>query len=236
MMCQTGDMPRKRGRAPAGGRADALSRQIVVGAAIALLDELGERGLTFRLLAERLNTGSGALYWHVASKSELLDAAADTIVAAAVAVKPAGSSQDEIRAIALGLFDAIDEHPWVATQLATELSRSPWQLVMLRILESIGQQIRALGVPEDMWFTASSALVHYILGTAGQNATNGRILGPGTDRGEFLDAASRAWKELDPDDYPFTRAVADQMRGHDDRDQFLAGIDLILAGIAALST
>lgn len=241
-------MPRKRGRAPAGGRADALSRQIVVGAAIALLDEFGERGLTFRLLAERLNTGSGALYWHVASKSELLDAAADTVVADAVAIKPAepaeptglpgppGSPQDEIRAIALGLFDAIDEHPWVATQLATELSRSPWQPVMLRILESIGQQIRALGVPEDMWFTASSALVHYILGTAGQNATNGRILGPGTDRGEFLDAASRAWKELDPDDYPFTRAVADQMRGHDDREQFLAGIDLILAGIAALST
>ena len=36
---------------------------------------------------------------------------------------------------------------------------------------------------------------------------------------------------LDPDDYPFTRAVAAQLRDHDDREQFLAGIDLILAGI-----
>lgn len=237
MMCQTGGMPRTRGRAPAGGRAGALSREIVVEAAIALLDELGERGLTFRVLAERLNTGSGALYWHVANKSELLDAAAGTVVAAALDVAPTdprGSPQGKIRAIALGLFDAIDEHPWLAPQLATGLSRSPLQTVTLRILEDIGQQISALGIPEDIWFTSSSALVHYILGAAGQNAANSRSLGPEADRGEFLDAASRAWKELDPDDYPFIRAVADQMRGHDDRDQFLAGVALILAGTTAV--
>jgi hypothetical protein len=51
------------------------------------------------------------------------------------------------------------------------------------------------------------------------------------DRAEFLDTASRAWRDLDPEDYPFIRAVAEQMREHDDRGQFLAGIDLVLAGI-----
>jgi hypothetical protein len=45
---------------------------------------------------------------------------------------------------------------------------------------------------------------------------------------------ARGWEDLDPDAYPFTRAVAGQMRGHDDREQFLAGIDLALAGVAAL--
>ena len=140
----------------------------------------------------------------------------------------------QIRAVALGLFDAIDDHPWLATQLAAQMSHSPWQSVTPRILESIGQQVRALGVPEGSWFTATSALVHYILGAAGQNAANGRVLGPDADRGQFLDTVSRAWEELDPDDYPFTRAVADQIRGHDDRAQFLAGIALILAGITAV--
>jgi hypothetical protein len=57
---------------------------------------------------------------------------------------------------------------------------------------------------------------------------------PEVDRDEFLDTVSRAWEELDPGDYPFTRAVADQMRRHDDRKQFLAGIDLVLAGITTL--
>ena len=72
------------------------------------------------------------------------------------------------------------------------------------------------------------------LGAAGQNAANARLLGPDVDRAEFLDAVSRTWEELDPDDYPFTRAVADQLREHDDREQFLAGIDLVVTGIAAL--
>jgi hypothetical protein len=54
------------------------------------------------------------------------------------------------------------------------------------------------------------------------------------DRTEFLDAVARAWEELDPDDYPFTRAVAEQVRAHDDREQFLAGVDLVLTGITAL--
>ncbi|WP_329284591.1 TetR/AcrR family transcriptional regulator [Streptomyces sp. NBC_01455] len=220
-------------------REEPLSREGIVEVAIELLDATGEGGLTFRALGERLATGPGAIYWHVANKGELLGAATDAVVAAALAVEPAGSPtspQDEIRAVALGLFHAIDAHPWLAAQLSTQLSRSPWGSVAPRIFESIGRRIRALGVPEDSWFTATSVLVHYILGAAGQNAANtahARTLGPGANRAEFLDAVSSAWEELDPDDYPFTRAVASRLREHDDREQFLAGIDLALTGITA---
>ena len=218
-------------------RTDALSRERIIGAAVDLLDAAGESGLTFRALAERLATGPGAIYWHVTNKDELLGAATDTVISVALAIDPAGSAdspQDEIRGVALGLFDAIDEHPWLATQLATHLSRSPRNSVTPRILESIGRQVRALGVPESNWFTATFALVHYILGAAGQNATNARSAGPGVDRSEFLDAVSTRWEELDPDHYPITRAVAGQVRDHDDRAEFVAGGDLILAGITAV--
>ena len=223
-------------------RTEALSRERIVEAAVELLDAVGEDGLTFRTLTERLATGPGAIYWHVANKGELLGAATDAVVAAALAVEPAGSPdtpQDGIRAVALGLFDAIEEHPWLATQLATQISHSPWGPVAPRLFESIGRQVRALGVPEAGWFTATSALMHYILGAAGQNAANtasasASTLGPDVDRARFLDAVSTAWEELDPDDYPFTRAVANQVRGHDDREQFLAGIDLVLAGVTTL--
>lgn len=228
-------------------RAEALSRQRIVDAAVELLDAAGEGGLTFRALTERLATGPGAIYWHVANKGELLGAATDAVVAAALAgaptTAPAGSPnspdspQDEVRAVALGLFDAVHEHPWLAPQLSTQLSRSPWGSVTPRILESIGRQVRALGVPERSWFTATSALVHYILGAAAQNAANAaghRTLRPGVDRDEFLDAVSMAWEALDADDYPFTRAVADQVRHHDDRAEFLAGVDLVLVGITTV--
>jgi AcrR family transcriptional regulator len=225
----------RTGRSPR--RAQALSRERIVEAAVELLDATGEGGLTFRVLTEHLATGPGAIYWHVANKGELLAAATDAVIAAALANEPAEAPasppQDEIRAVALGLFEAIDEHPWLAAQL----SSNPFGSVTPRILERIGRQVRALGVPEDSWFTATSVLVQYIVGAASQNAVNGvnaRMLEPTVDRGAFLDAVSREWEELDPHEYPFTRAVANQMREHDDRDQFLAGIDLVLTGINAL--
>jgi len=58
-------------------RADALSKERIVEAAIEILDASGERALTFRALAAHLATGSGAIYWHVADKNELLAAATD---------------------------------------------------------------------------------------------------------------------------------------------------------------
>jgi hypothetical protein len=121
-------------------------------------------------------------------------------------------------------------HPWVAAQLAT----GAWQTTAPRILEGIGQQVGALGVPREHWFTVASVLVQYIVGAAAQNAANARAVGPGGDRAAVLARAARVWEGLDPDAYPFTRAVAGQMRDHDDREQFLAGIDLALAGVAAL--
>jgi AcrR family transcriptional regulator len=220
-------------------RTEALSRERIVEAAVELLDTAGENGLTFRALTERLATGAGAIYWHVANKDELLGAATEAVVTAALAGEPAesaGAPRDEIRAVALGLFHAIDTHPWLAPQLAAQLARNPWGSVTPRIFESIGRQVRALGVPERHWFTATSALVHYILGAAGQNAVNARPDGRPADRGEFLGSVTTAWEALDPEDYPFIRAVADQLRDHDDREQFLAGVDFLLTGITGSRT
>jgi hypothetical protein len=44
---------------------------------------------------------------------------------------------------------------------------------------------------------------------------------------------STAWSQLDPKEYPFARSIVRRIRDHDDRVDFLAGIDLILSGIKA---
>ncbi|HEY6492081.1 MAG TPA: TetR family transcriptional regulator [Trebonia sp.] len=210
-------------------RADALSRERIVETAIGILDTGGEGALTFRALAARLATGSGAIYWHVTSKNELLAAATDEVVARVVTGAAGGAEPREaIRAIALGAFDAIDAHPWVGTQLSLE----PWQPAVMQMLEAIGGQLGALGVPEGAQFGCASALVNYVLGLAGQYAAAARLAGE-TDRSAFLTAVAARWARLDPARYPFVRRVAAQLPGHDDREQFLAGIDLILAGIGA---
>jgi len=211
-------------------RADALSKARIVEAAIEILDTDGENALTFRALSARLATGSGAIYWHVANKNDLLAATTDDVIARVMTqVVGEVAPGEAIRAIALGLFDTIDEHPWVGARL----SREPWQSAMLQIFESVGQQVQALGVVEGEQFNAASALVNYILGCAGQNAANARLAPHETDRSTVLGGVAARWTQLDPAEYPFVRQVAAQLPDHDDREQFLAGIDLILAGIEA---
>ncbi|MDH7798334.1 MULTISPECIES: TetR family transcriptional regulator [unclassified Beijerinckia] len=212
-------------------RADALSKERIVEAAIEILDKEGEGALTFRALAARLATGSGAIYWHVADKQDLLAAATDHIIARVTSEAVKGATpQDAIRTLALGVFDVIDAHPWVGGQL----SRDPWQYAVLRILEGIGGQIQALGVPQQAQFNAATALMSFLLGLAGQYAAGAGVLSRDMDRTTALRAVAAKWAQLDPVEHPFVRQVAAVLPEHDDREQFLAGINLILAGIESV--
>ncbi len=213
------------------GREAALSRAQIVAVAIDLLDRDGEEGLTFKALASQLATGPGAIYNHIASKNDLIAAAAGEIVAAVqrdgnACIDPQGS----IRAFALGLFDAIDAHPWVGAAL----TRMPGQPPLLRVLETLGQAVRALGVPVGNEWTATVAVFNYIVGVGGHNAANAQFArARALDRDEVLASLARAWSELDPAEYPFAHSIGTQLRTHDDRADFAAGIDFIIAGIVA---
>jgi AcrR family transcriptional regulator len=217
-------------------REESLSREQIIEASIELLDGSGEGGLTFRALSERLATGPGAIYWHIANKGDLMTAACDAIIARTMNAPLASSTrsttpQATIRLLALAMFDAIDVHPWVGSAL----TRAPGQSPMVRIVERIGQQIQALDVPKEKHWATVSALLNYILGVGGRNSANGQLARTqGLDRSDFLEAVSAVWLQLDPEEYPFVRSLAGQLRTHDDRKDFLAGIDLILRGIGSL--
>lgn len=208
-------------------RAEALSKGRIVETAIEILDADGDNGLTFRALSARLETGSGAIYWHVADKQALLDAATDHVIARVMEKGFEGAPDQAIKAIALGIFDAIEAHPW----LGAHLTRAPWQIAMIRIVEGLGVQIQQLGVPATGQFDAWSTLVNYILGVAGQTAANDRVLPPGTDRSEFLSTLIERWANSSSKPLPFLESIAKELVEHDDRAQFLAGVDLILRGI-----
>ena len=226
-ICQDKSMV-KKARSPKR-RDNSLSRDRIIEASIELLDSYGERGLTFRTLSELLETGPGAIYWHIANKGELLTAACDAIVARTMkALLDGVTPEAKIRAIALGIFDTIAAHPWLGSVLIRAEFHSP----LVRIFEPIGRQVRALGVPDGEQRVIVFALLSYILGVGGQNAANLQFARTrGIDRSDFLEAVSSAWSQLDPDEYPFARSIAGQLPDHDDRVDFLAGIDLILRGI-----
>jgi hypothetical protein len=119
-----------------------------------------------------------------ANKSELLTAACDAMVARAMEECVAGVTPEAtIRAIALGMFDTIEAHPWLGSALIRAELHSP----LVRIFEPIGQQVRALGVPDEEQRATVSALLGYILGVGGQNAANGQFARTrGIDRSDRL--------------------------------------------------
>ena len=202
----------------------------MVDASIAILDEGGERSLTFQALAKRLKTGAGAIYWHIENKSDLIVAASDAIVVSVIAACSAGGSPaDKIRALTLALFDALDERPWLGSALA----QAPGSMPTIRIVEHLGRQVRALGVPgEDEW-TVVAALLNYVLGVGGQNAANAEMARmQHLERDKFLGEISARLSALDPKDFPFVQSIAPKVPDHDDRADFLTGIDLFLDGIA----
>lgn len=221
-----------KGSARTPRRTDGLSREVIIKAATDLLDGGGESALTLRALTVHLRTGYGAIYHHVADKSDLLAAAADDIIARVLAGSGIdGDPREALRRLALGLFDAIDAHPWVGA----ELSRQPWRPALLDFYESVGRLLDALAVPERARFDAAGTLVNYVLGVAAQNAANARRrTGSDKDRAAFLDGAAAQWAQIDPGRYPFVHAAATQLREHDDREQFLVGVDIFLSGIADL--
>lgn len=210
-------------------REDSLSRDRIVEASIELLDAGGEDGLTFRALSERLATGPGAIYNHIADKGALLTAACDALVVRTLDASKAGSTpRATIRGLALALFDTIDAHPWMGSALVQAAGQSP----SVRILERIGQAIQALGVPRKGQWAAASALLHYLIGVGSQNAAQSQFArARGLDRDRFLGDLSTEWAQFDAQQYPFVRGMASQLAAHDDRADYLAGINLILEGL-----
>ncbi|GAA2607421.1 TetR/AcrR family transcriptional regulator [Paractinoplanes durhamensis] len=207
-------------------RSDALSRERIVDATIEILDAAGEDGLTLRAVTAHLATGRGAIYHHVANKDELLAAAADGVLAG---LAGDGDPRESIRALALGIFDAIDRHPWVGAQL----SRDPFQPAVRRIWTGIGASLHRLGLTGKARSDAGSALVNYVLGAAAQHASGARQAPDDAARRAYLDALAADWAEQDDD--PLARESAALLREHDDRAQFLAGVDIFLAGISSLN-
>lgn len=218
--------PRTRSRA-------SHSLESVLAGAVEILDESGAQGLTIRALATRLGGGVASVYWYVSGRDELLDLAADSVLAGvleATADVGSGDPIEDIRTIALTMFDAIVDRPWLG---AYALRDTTSQIHSLQLYERIGEHVMRLDLTPRQTFHATSAVVGYVIGTAadlGQEPPAAVVSGE-VSREEYLASAAAQWRALDAADFPFIHHILDEFDGHDDRDQFLGGLDLLLAGL-----
>ncbi|MFT4264805.1 MAG: TetR/AcrR family transcriptional regulator [Nocardioides sp.] len=226
--------PSRRGGPPTPRRRASHSMEAVLTEAVALLDEAGAPALTFRALAARLGGGVASIYWYVSSKEELLDRATDHVVAGIlvdIAALPGSDDPiDDLRTIAVTLFDRIVDRPWLAIYF---MRNSELQVNALRLYERLGQEVLRLGLPPRESFHAVSAVLGFVIGIAadlGQEPPE-EVLAGVTSRDEFIERYADAWRALDSSEFPFLHEIVDEFAHHDDADQFRAGLDLLLAGL-----
>ncbi|MFD7873731.1 TetR/AcrR family transcriptional regulator [Streptomyces sp. NPDC059766] len=202
--------------------------------AVALLDEAGAPALTFRALAQRLGGGVASIYWYVASKEELLDRATDHVVGAILAdiedLPGSDDPIDDLRTMALLLFDAIVHRPWLGAYF---MRNTDVQGNSLRLYEKLGRQTLRLDLTPRQRFHAVSAIVGVVIGSAvdmGQEPPE-EILDGAVSREEYLGRFAQTWRELDPEEFPFVHEIVDEFDGHDDVDQFRSALELTLTGL-----
>lgn len=89
-----------------------------------------------------------------------------------------------------------------------------------------------LSRPRDT-FHAVSAVLGFVVGTAidlGQQPP-AEVADRSMTRDEYLGQFAQQWRDLDADEFPYIHFVTDEFVGHDDEEQFRAGLDLLLAGL-----
>ena len=92
-------------------RQRGLSRERLVAAGLALIDDEGLDGLSMRSLAERLDVKAASLYWHVRDRRELLDLLAEGLLESVPRPGRSGGWRDSVLATVDAVRRAIASHP-----------------------------------------------------------------------------------------------------------------------------
>ncbi|TDW15251.1 TetR/AcrR family transcriptional regulator [Kribbella kalugense] len=217
---------------------NTLTVEQIVTAAIEQLDSEGLDGLNMRALGQRLGSAPTAIYWHIKTKDELVQLAADA--AWAEVGLPDLDAMDWRAAatvMATGLRSMLLRHPWYAQAFGSHLlaGRSKFEYDD----HSLANYERAGFAPADADCAAGTVMLFVIgsaLGAAAQVSLNRRLSRGGQDAErtmkEFMTAArSQASQFRHLRARMGTTAAAEYAAEPDNTFEF--GLQSILDGFAA---
>lgn len=200
-----------------------LTRERIVRAAVVLLDEQGMDRLTMRHLAERLQVGATTLYWHVATKGDVIDLAVDAIFGeTSLPDQHSENPRENIVVLVNTWRQAMLRHPWAASLPARQRPlMGPHFLAWMECLQSA--LLRA-GLMDKRLNAATWALYNHVMGaTATQSSL--RLSAEEARLGqEYLEGQR--------DRYP-TVAANNYISDVDWDTSFAVGLELLLDGIDA---
>ncbi len=150
-------------------RRGRLSRQLVVAAALELIDTEGLGGLSMRRVGQRLKVEAMSLYGYVANREALLDAVVDSIIDELwadpqVVEVPQDGWQDYLSRLAYGVRRFAIAHPRAFPLVATRPPEAPFVRPPLRWLEAFLTALRREGFTDEAVLYAYRAFTSFLLG------------------------------------------------------------------------
>jgi AcrR family transcriptional regulator len=209
-----------------------LTRGAIVDAALRVLEREGADGLSMRRVAEELGTGPASLYWHVASKDELINLLVDR-VASEIQVPPPDPArwEEQLKEWMLQARRVFRRYPGVA---GLTLGRIPVGPNLVRWTEWLLALLRGAGIPDRIAAYAGDLGALYLGASAYEEG-----LPPPSPTGQDLSpdqivAMFRGYYEsLPADQFPNVHATLDELFSGGPDERFELGVDVIIRGLAS---
>lgn len=208
----------------------SLDREVIVAAAIRIIDADGADALSMRRLAVELGSGATSVYRHVRDKEELIGLAFDAITGEIPLPDEGTDWEDALVASANGLRELFQRHQGFVLVIGRRAAIGPRTLELLERLLGI---LRTAGFPDLAAYHAVSAIANYATGFTVLEIVPGLRGAAAAGVPEYRELVTAYLKGLPPDAYPHAAAVAPQMVGKDDED-FEYGVRVIVAGIRSV--
>jgi AcrR family transcriptional regulator len=210
-------------------RPARLSRDEIVGAAVALVEQGGPDALTMKALGAALGADPSAVYRHVKDKDELLRAVGDHLLDGVVEGLPGRRTWDAtVRTVCFRLRAALLARPQLADLTRSAPTRQPHEV---RLTEVLLGALVAGGFPPDRAAAAYHALIELTVGSATIDGTTA-AMDPALRRATYA-AWRRDYRALPADEFPQCRAVAGHLYRGDADGRFRFALEALLQGLVA---
>ncbi len=221
-------MARRVGRPRAG--EETLTRERILSAALALVDEEGMEALSMRRLAKELGVDPMAIYHHLPNKRALLSAIIERVFSEMRVPEPEGVEgwRERVRAWARAFREVARAHPRLVPHLASYPEAAAE--ATLESTEELYAAFEAAGMAPRQIVGAVGVVVDYLIGFA-LAETSGAVGEPDEQREmiEMLDARPRG--ELSA-----MRRTLGALAGEDLGTDFEFGLEVMLAGLEATAS
>jgi AcrR family transcriptional regulator len=218
----------KKAAKPRPGSRAWLTRELVLRAALKIIDERGIETLSMRLLGSRLGVEAMSLYNHVKSKDEILDGVLDLVLEEIVIPAVDANWRSAMHERAVSAWIAFRRHPWASALVDSRLSSGP---ARLRYFDTMIGTLHRAGFTFELTARALSVLDCYVYGF-GRQQLNMSSAGEKDDK-----KRAEAFRDIIPgESFPYLAQMAEwaAKTGYDEGADFEFGLTLILDGLERL--